>query len=186
MFHFIYLKGTTQFNIDPIWSIAVANFQLLLSLVGLYIHKRLNYIKPLYTKMIKLQNLHMSKYLCPTSNVCRVHVSIGFVSVCVCVLTQACEGKFFCASVVSGDGGVSQQGTAISCVQVAIFELWLGGGVWTCRPCVWEPCAPHFSYIVLPFLQTVNATKDAQPIVARDSWGRGEANGAKAGEGREV
>lgn len=64
--------------------IAVANFQLLLSLVGLYIHKRLNYIKPLYTKMIKLQNLHMSKYLCPTSNVCRVHVSIGFVSVCVC------------------------------------------------------------------------------------------------------
>lgn len=105
MFHFIYLKGTTQFNIDPIWSIAVANFQLLLSLVGLYIHKRLNYIKPLYTKMIKLQNLHMSKCLCPTSNVCRVHVSIGFVSVCVCVLTQACEGKFFCASVVSGDGG---------------------------------------------------------------------------------
>lgn len=105
MFHFIYLKGTTQFNIDPIWSIAVANFQLLLSLVGLYIHRRLNYIKPLYTKMIKLQNLHMSKYLCPTSNVCRVHVSIGFVSVCVCVLTQACEGKFFCASVVSGDGG---------------------------------------------------------------------------------
>lgn len=34
---------------------------------------------------------------------------------------------------------------------------------------VWEPCAPHFSYIVLSLLQTVNATKDAQPIVEWDS-----------------
>lgn len=63
----------------------------------------------------------------------------------------------------------AQRGASISCVQVAIFEGRLGGGVRTCRPCVWEPRAPHFSYIVLLLLQTVNATKDAQPIVARDS-----------------
>lgn len=63
--------------------------------------------------------------------------------------------------------GGPQRGAAISCVQVAVFERRLGGGVRTCRPCVWEPCAPHFSYIVLFLLQTVNATKDAQPIVTR-------------------
>lgn len=73
------------------------------------------------------------------------------------------EERVFCVK------GGHRGGASISCVQVAIFEGWLGGGVRTCRPCVWEPCAPHFSYIVLLLLQTVNATKDAQPIVAQDS-----------------
>lgn len=72
-------------------------------------------------------------------------------------------------------------GAAISCVQVAVFERRLGGGVRTRRPCVWEPCAPHFSYIVLFLLQTVNATKDAQPIVTR---GQPEREGAGGGPGR--
>lgn len=31
---------------------------------------------------------------------------------------------------------------------------------------MWEPRATHFSYIVLWLLQTVNATKDAESIVA--------------------
>lgn len=79
------------------------------------------------------------------------------------VFVHACGGK--CALCERG----AQRGAMISCVQVAVFEGWLGGGVRTCRPCVWEPRAPHFSYIVLLLLQTVNATKDAQPIVARDS-----------------
>lgn len=68
-----------------------------------------------------------------------------------------------------GKGGRAGR-AMISCVQVAVFEGLTGrGGERTCRPCVWEPRAPHFSYIVLPLLQTVNATKDAQPIVALDS-----------------
>lgn len=74
------------------------------------------------------------------------------------------EGSVFC--VKRG----AQRGATISCVQVAVFEGADGaGGARTCQPCVWEPRAPHFSYIVLPLLQTVNATKDAQPIVAWDS-----------------
>jgi len=79
----------------------------------------------------------------------------------------------------------AQRGVTISCVQVAVFERRMGGGVRTCRPCVWEPCAPHFSYIVLLLLQTVNTTKDAQPIVAQGQL-RGEATGAEAGKGGEV
>lgn len=93
-----------------------------------------------------------------------IYMCVCFVRVCVCVcLYMHVEGSVFCLK--GGHRGVP----AISCVQVAVFEGWLGGGVRTCRPCVWEPRAPHFSYIVLLLLQTVNATKDAQPIVARDS-----------------
>lgn len=88
-------------------------------------------------------------------------MSVYFVRVCVFV--HACGGK--CVLCERG----AQRGATISCVQVAFFEGWLGGGVRTCRPCVWEPRAPHFSYIVLLLLQTVNSTKDAQLIVARDS-----------------
>lgn len=60
-----------------------------------------------------------------------------------------------------------------------------GGGARTCRPCVWEPRAPHFSYIVLPLLQTVNATKDAQPIVALGQL-RGEGTGGGGSRGRRA
>jgi len=93
-----------------------------------------------------------------------IYVSVCFVSVCVFV--HACGGK---CVLCEKEGGGARKGTTISCVQVALFEGWLGGGLRTCRPCVWEPRAPHFSYIVLLVLQTVNATKDAQPIVAQDS-----------------
>lgn len=70
-------------------------------------------------------------------------------------------------------------GGAISCVQVAVFEGRPGGSVRTCRPRVWEPRAPHFSYIVLLLLQTVNATKDAQPIVAWTAEGGGHWGGGR-------
>lgn len=129
MFHFIYLKGTTQFNIDPIWSIAVANFQLLLSLVGLYIHKRLNYIKPLYTKMIKLQNLHMSKYLCPTSNVCKSACEHWVCKrVCVCVDTSMWRKIFLCKCCEWGWGGVAAGDRDQLC---AGCRLWAVAG-WGC------------------------------------------------------
>lgn len=51
----------------------------------------------------------MSKYLCPTSNVCRVHVSIGFVSVCVCWHMHV-EENFFVQVLWVGMGGVRSRG----------------------------------------------------------------------------
>lgn len=106
-----------------------------------------------------------------------MRMSVYFVRVCVFV--HECGGK--CVLCERG----AQRGATISCVQVAFFEGWLGGGVRTCRPCVWEPRAPHFSYIVLLLLQTVNSTKDAQLIVARDSWG-GRAMGRRQAKGGGV
>lgn len=107
-----------------------------------------------------LHALNMSKYLCQNQQCKFTCVSVCFVRVC---LYMHVEESVFCLK------RGAQRGAPISCVQVAVFEGWQGGGLRTCRACVWEPRAPHFSYIVLLLLQTVNATKDAQPIVARDS-----------------
>lgn len=62
-------------------------------------------------------------------------------------------------------------------------EKLLGVMVGICRACVWEPSARHFSYIVLRLLQTVNATKDARPIVAQGQL-RGGGGVAHWGDGR--
>lgn len=92
---------------------------------------------------------------------------------CVCVYMHV-EESVFC---VEGGRRGEVRGRSAVC-RFAVFEWWLSGGVRTRWFYVWEPRAPHFSYIVPPLLQTVNATKDAQPIVARDSWG-GRAMGRR-------
>lgn len=89
-----------------------------------------------------------------------IYVRVGIVSVCVCVFVHVCVTK-----------GRERVYRGAQRSAVCRFKRWLCGGLRACRPCVWEPRAPHFSYIVLLLLQTVNATKDAQPIVAQDSWG---------------
>lgn len=113
-------------------------------------------------------------YLC-------VCVSIYFASVCVCVCT--CMRRKVCF--------VRKGGTEWDLNQLCagLCRLWgVAGWGRTCRACVWEPCAPHFSDIVLLLLQTVNATKDAQPIVAWDRWGRramGRRQAREEGFGRQ-
>ncbi len=76
------------------------------------------------------------------------HVRVFSLSVCVILLAVRGVGSAVCCRV---------------CVCV-----------WACGGCVWEPCAPLFSYIVPLLLQTVNSTKDAQAIVEQDSWGEDE------------
>lgn len=88
-------------------------------------------------------------------------------ALCVCVCVCTCKWREMCFCVKGGHRGAP--GSAV-CRLSSLRGGWRRG-VRTCRPCVWEPRTPHFSYIVLLLLQTVNATKDAQPIVARDSWG---------------
>ena len=62
----------------------------------------------------------MSKYLCHTSDVYSLE--------CVCLYMHV-EGSVFLCDSGGGGGGVEREGgAAISCVQVAIFEGWLGGG----------------------------------------------------------
>ncbi len=104
----------------------------------------------------------MSKYLCRTSNV--------YLRACECLL---CKSVYVFVHACGGKCVLCERGAQRGDQLCAGCRLWGGGGAreGTCRPCVWEPRAPHFSYIVLLLLQTVNATKDAQLIVARDSWG---------------
>lgn len=166
---------TVQINQDPRQTLTLhATKGFSPSLYGLT--KQLNYMCNsmcmcvcLYAAILTTASLVINPHSCIKHK--QISVPNVYLRACefcferVCVFVHECGGK--CVLCERG----AQRGAAISCVQVAVFEGWQGGGVRTCRPCVWEPRAPHFSYIVLLLLQTVNATKDAQPIVARDCWG---------------
>lgn len=61
--------------------------------------------------MIKLQNLHMSKYLCPTSNVCKSACEHWVCKrVCVCVDTSMWRKIFLCKCCEWGWGGCRSRG----------------------------------------------------------------------------